>query len=277
MPELPEVETMRRGILPIVGGKIARVFAPKIRYRPLVITPSVKSIDQRLQGQIITAVRRLGKRVLIDTQSELTLVLQPKMSGLVAIGQTPTQDHIRLVIELTDCSIEKITYWDSRGLGTIALMSAVELASYFGPERLGPDALEITIANFYTVFAKLRREIKPALLEQQRVAGIGNLYASEILHLAKVHPRMRCDEISKPRYKKIFEKMRYVLDQAILYEGSTLSDGTYRNSLNKDGQYQNAHRVYDRESLPCLSCRHGKIERIVQSQRSTFFCPKCQR
>jgi formamidopyrimidine-DNA glycosylase len=142
---------------------------------------------------------------------------------------------------------------------------------------LGPDALQISVEEFYERFRHLRREVKPALLDQRLVAGVGNLYASEILHAAKVHPQARCDELSKVLWKRIYEQMIKILQTAIAYEGSTLADGTYRNSLNQAGGYQNAHLVYDRAGLNCLSCANGTIVRIVQAQRSTFYCPECQR
>ena len=122
-----------------------------------------------------------------------------------------------------------------------------------------------------------RRAIKVALLDQKVVAGVGNLYASELLHLAAVHPAKRCSQLSRMDWERVHQQMQHVLGEAIKYEGSTLSDGTYRNALNKEGGYQNHHRVYDREGATCPSCRQEEIVRIVQAQRSTFFCPQCQR
>ena len=121
-----------------------------------------------------------------------------------------------------------------------------------------------------------RREIKVALLDQRTVAGIGNLYASEILHVAGVHPQQRCDRLTRSQWQLIHQATQEVLSEAIRYEGSTLSDGTYRNALNKSGSYQNHHRVYARTGEPCNSCNAGRIRRIVQAQRSTFYCPQCQ-
>jgi formamidopyrimidine-DNA glycosylase len=108
------------------------------------------------------------------------------------------------------------------------------------------------------------------------VAGIGNLYASEILHLAQIHPSKRCDLLSAEQWDAIHGRMLEVLHEAIRHEGSTLSDGTYRNALNQSGGYQNQHRVYDRAGEPCRQCRSAAIVRIVQAQRATFYCPVCQ-
>jgi formamidopyrimidine-DNA glycosylase len=122
-----------------------------------------------------------------------------------------------------------------------------------------------------------RREIKVALLDQRALAGVGNLYASEILHLAGVHPQRQCDMLQRAQWQRIHAALVEVLELAIRYEGSTLGDGTYRNALNEAGGYQNHHRVYDRAGEPCPTCHREAIERIVQAQRSTFFCPRCQR
>jgi formamidopyrimidine-DNA glycosylase len=122
-----------------------------------------------------------------------------------------------------------------------------------------------------------RRAIKVALLDQSAVAGVGNLYAAEILFLAGVDPRTRCDKLTRPQWQRITDSIGAVLHDAIRHEGSTLSDGTYRNALNDAGGYQNYHRVYDRAGTSCRRCQSAEIRRIVQAQRATFFCPVCQR
>jgi formamidopyrimidine-DNA glycosylase len=124
--------------------------------------------------------------------------------------------------------------------------------------------------------AASRRAIKVALLDQRTVAGIGNLYASEILHLAGIHPARPCQRLKPGDWQALSAAVVDVLSEAIRYEGSTLSDGTYRNAQNEAGGYQNHHRVYDRAGESCPGCRKAKVVRIVQAQRSTFFCPVCQ-
>ena len=118
------------------------------------------------------------------------------------------------------------------------------------------------------------REIKVALLDQRALAGIGNLYAAEILHMAGIHPQDRCHQLRI--IERLHEAMQEVLQLAIEYEGSTLSDGTYRNALNRSGSFQNHHRVYGRTGETCFDCQDGKIQRIMQAQRSTVYCPTCQ-
>ena len=115
------------------------------------------------------------------------------------------------------------------------------------------------------------------MLDQSALAGIGNLYASEILHQAGIHPAARCDRLRRSQWQSLWQATQDVLHEAIQCEGSTLGDGTYRNALNQTGNYQNHHRVYMRAGQSCPSCRNGEIRRIVQAQRSTFFCPACQK
>jgi formamidopyrimidine-DNA glycosylase len=122
-----------------------------------------------------------------------------------------------------------------------------------------------------------RRAVKVALLDQRVVAGVGNLYASELLHVARIHPETPCNRLAAKQWSRLHAAMRHILEDAIAHEGSTLSDGTYRNALNNPGSYQNEHRVYDRAGQSCPDCGRAKIRRIVQAQRATFFCPRCQK
>jgi formamidopyrimidine-DNA glycosylase len=141
---------------------------------------------------------------------------------------------------------------------------------------LGPDALEVGQEELQLRLGASRRAIKVALLDQRAIAGIGNLYAAEILHLAGIHPQLRCDQLRPRHWERLHAAISQVLLEAIRHEGSTLSDGTYRNALNRAGGFQHHHQVYDRAGQLCLKCGLQAIERIVQAQRSTFFCRKCQ-
>jgi len=277
MPELPEVETMRRGLFPAIGGRISRIEFPKNRYRPIAMSPSSDQWESRLCGMSVAGIDRIAKRVLVRLSNEDRIVLQPKMAGLTLIADPPSQEHVRLIIHLEHTVCDRIIYWDRRGLGTAHIWTSQECQLHLGPEVLGPDALEITSEDFHRRFGKLHRPVKPALLDQRLVAGVGNLYASEILHRASIDPRTQCDRISKAKWQRIHELMQGVLLEAIDSEGSTLSDGTYRNAINGEGGFQHFHLVYARDGQVCRTCESGTILRIVQSQRSTFYCPKCQR
>lgn len=278
MPELPEVETMRRGIRGIVGARIADITALKSRLlKPIKVSPTPARFRKRVVGCQVKSVERLGKRVAVVLDSGDSIVFELRMTGLLLIGDAPNEQHLRFVLHLEGCQHPVLWYWDRRGLGSVRLMSPQQRDAAFGPDRLGPDALALSPACWEERLGQSKREIKVAMLDQKAIAGIGNLYASEILHVAGIDPRKRCHTMSRPMWEAVQEATQGVLQQAIRYEGSTLNDGTYRNALNKRGSYQNHHRVYMKAKQRCGSCGKGTIRRIVQAQRSTFFCPICQK
>jgi formamidopyrimidine-DNA glycosylase len=276
MPELPEVETMRRGVLPIVGDRIVRAERPPCQRKPIQFTPSIRVFDRRVRDRHIIGIDRLGKRVILCLEDDQAIVIEPRMTGLVLLSDPPGPEHLRLRIHLAGDPRRELLFWDRRGLGTVRLLTADQLQRDVRG-RLGPDAMRISVDQLRENLQQSRRVIKVALLDQAAVAGIGNLYAAEILFDAGVDPRTRCDKLSGPQWRRIHAAIRCVLAEAIEHEGSTLSDGTYRNAMNHEGNYQNYHRVYDREGLTCDRCSIGMIRRMVQAQRSTFFCPNCQR
>ena len=294
MPELPEVETMRLGIGPILGSKIVDVERPRCTRKPIKLEPPIRTFRRLAVGKTIVELGRAGKRVLVylaetprgrrraeasaaRAAASHVIVFEPRMSGLVLLAAPPTREHLRLRIELEGGPAEELLYWDRRGLGSVRLMEVAELERLYGADQLGPDALELSAAGLRKRLAASRRPIKVALLDQRAVAGIGNLYAAEILHLAKIHPAVRCCDLTAAQWKRLGAAVPKVLRSAIRYEGSTLSDGTYRSALNKRGGYQNKHRVYARAGKLCSTCRKENVERIVQAQRSTFYCPGCQK
>jgi formamidopyrimidine-DNA glycosylase len=274
LPELPEVETMRRGILPIVGSRIERVRRPRCAKRPILLAPGLAVFRRRVEGRSIERIDRVGKRVVVRLDSADAIVFEPRMTGLVLLAAPPTTEHLRLRIELEGAG--ELLYWDRRGLGSVRLVSPRRFVELFGEKKLGPDALVVSAEQLASRLHASRRAVKVALLDQRAIAGVGNLYASEILHRCGVHPEHRCDRLRDAQWQRLHAAMLEVLEQAIRYEGSTLGDGTYRTALNEAGGYQNHHRVYDRAGEQCRTCGQAQIKRIVQAQRSTFFCPRCQ-
>lgn len=288
MPELPEVETMVRGIAPAAEGRtIAELRRAPCRCRPMDIRPAFATIARKVRGQRIERVFRRAKRIVFELASpdrrraavgNIYLVIEPRMTGLMLLADPPDVEHLRLEWRLSGGRKQSsLWYWDRRGLGTLRLFDTKQFEDALGHTRLGPDALEFTSEIWKARLSATSREIKVALLDQRLAAGIGNLYASEILHLAKIHPQSRADRLKPAAIERLHEAVLHILHTAIRYEGSTLGDGTYRNALNKAGGYQNEHRVYAREGESCPTCRRCEIVRIVQAQRSTFFCPRCQR
>jgi formamidopyrimidine-DNA glycosylase len=277
MPELPEVETMRRGILPIVGATIVAAERTPCPKRPISIKPRIDRLSKRLAGKKIKAIERLGKRVVIRTRDDQRLLLEPRMTGLVLIDEPPTAKHLRFRLKLKGRKTKELLFWDQRGLGCVYLLSDQEYQDKVNDGSIGPDAIEISAEELRERMSKSRREIKVALLDQSMVAGVGNLYASELLFVAGIDPRLRCNRVTQAQWVRIHQAMVDILLEAIKSEGSTLSDGTYRNAVNDPGSYQNHHQVYDRAGANCPKCGDSKIIRIVQAQRSTFFCKRCQR
>ncbi|MFZ5832711.1 MAG: Fpg/Nei family DNA glycosylase, partial [Planctomycetota bacterium] len=170
-----------------------------------------------------------------------------------------------------------LLFWDQRGLGVARLVATEQLATDLGPTRLGPDALLITLAELRGRLASCRRPIKVALLDQKLLAGVGNLYASEILHRARIHPAAECRRLRRADWVRLHAAMGEVLELAVSHQGSTLRDGTYRIARDTPGDFQALHRVYQRHGQLCLQCQRSEIVRVVQAQRSTFYCPRCQR
>ena len=276
MPELPEVETMRRGIAPIVGGRIISVQRTPCRLKPITVSPPLRTFRARALQRQVQAVERWGKRVVLRLDDQAAIVFEPRMTGLVLLEAPPDHQHLRFRLGLTGVAAGQLCFWDRRGLGSVRLLEMAELQSRYGPGQLGPDALQISRAQLRDRLSPSRRAIKVALLDQQTLAGIGNLYASEILHVAGLHPATPCDRLTRLQWQRLHAAMRAVLEEAIRYEGSTLADGTYRNALNHRGRYQQHHRVYARECQRCPTCGRGTVQRLVQAQRATFFCPSCQ-
>jgi len=277
MPELPEVETMRRGIAAVVGSRIERVEVLRTAHKAIPITPSPDRVRRGARGRAIEATDRLGKRVVLRLSGARALIFEPRMTGLVLLADPPSEEHLRVRLHLSGPGPRRLLFWDRRGLGGVQLLTNEELRERINSGRLGPDALEVSPDEIRRRLSLSRREIKVALLDQQRIAGIGNLYASEMLHVAGISPLKRCDRMTTRQWQRLHAAMVQVLTEAIRCEGSTLADGTYRNALSQNGSYQNHHRVYARGGQLCPTCEEQVIQRIVQAQRSTFFCRGCQR
>ena len=276
MPELPEVETMRRGIAAIVGGTVVGAERTACHLKPIAISPDLPTFRSNTLGRRAEGVERLGKRVLVRLDDGAAIVFEPRMTGLLLLQDPPDRQHLRFRLTLTGAAASQLCYWDRRGLGSITLMLPGECPARWDSSRLGPDPLQIDARQLQARLARSRRAIKVALLDQRALAGIGNLYASEILNVARIHPECRCDRLTDDQWHRLHAAMHQVLDEAIRHEGSTLADGTYRNARNTPGGYQQHHRVYARAQQLCRTCGQGVVQRLVQAQRSTFFCPSCQ-
>jgi formamidopyrimidine-DNA glycosylase len=262
-----------------VGKRVVLVLEDGKAGRP---HPNPLPAGEGTSDRSLPAGEGTAKKSLAKGEGTSFIVLEPRMTGIVMLDDPPNRKHLRLVLELDGSprrgksSTKQILFWDQRGLGVARLLAPDEFLQEYGPDRLGPDALTISVETLQERLGQSRRAIKVAMLDQKALVGVGNLYASEILHLARIHPATPCRRLQPAQWSSIHAAMRKVLRAAIRHQGSTLGDGTYRIGRNRTGNYQLYHRVYQRAGKRCLLCSEGTIERIVQAQRSTFFCPACQ-
>jgi formamidopyrimidine-DNA glycosylase len=273
MPELPEVEIMRRGVASLAGCTIRDCRKPPSRLQSIEMTPGIRSLRRRIIGRKVAAVGRIGKRIVLALDSDDRIVIEPRMSGAVILTAPRDRAHLRLIFELSNPT-RQLLFWDQRGLGVVRLVSPAEFESRYGPDKIGPDALEISAAELRARLGASRRAIKVALLDQKALAGIGNIYASEIVHRVGIHPATPCNRLMPRQWTKLHAEMGKVLHEALRDQGSTLADNIYTAPDGEPGKF--TRRVYQRQGQPCLRCHQATIERIVQGQRSTFFCPACQ-
>ena len=279
MPELPEVETVRRGLeAQVVGRRITKVEVGRER---TVRRTSARSVIDGLTGATITAVNRRGKYLLCPLDSGDELMMHLRMSGrlLVAPAGAERPPHTHVVMHLAGKPAEELWFVDPRTFGEVVVFDPRNVAVEI-PEvaKMGVDPIAdgLTRKQFGEILSSRSRQIKALLLDQHVVAGIGNIYCDEALHLARVRWDRRSDEITPRETTKLHTAIMRVLGEAIEAGGSTLADTQYVGVDGEGGWFQLHHRVYDREGQRCLTCRKANIVRVAVAGRGTHFCPRCQ-
>ncbi len=282
MPELPEVETVRRGLAPALEG--ARLTAVEVR-RPDLRWPFPERMAERLTGATIRALGRRSKYLLAHLDTGETLIVHLGMSGRMVVDETalgtfhrdpawlPRHDHVVLHTDR-----HRVTFNDARRFGAMDLWPTEDLERHWLMAKLGPEPLGNGFHEEYLV-GRLRGRatpVKAALLDQRIVAGLGNIYVNEALHRAGIAPARRAGRIAAARIAGLVPVVRDVLTEAIAAGGSSLRD--HRQADGTLGYFQHGFRVYDREGAPCPApgCG-GTVRRSVLSGRSSFHCPACQR
>lgn len=264
MPELPEVETIARTLRPALIGKI--ILSSDLRWPRTLAAPAPAVFRKRLKGQRIESISRRAK--FLDLQlSDQHLLIHLRMSGdlLVVLGGYEPAKHDRLVAKLSEDT--SLVFSDPRKFGRIWLVKdADEILGNLGPEPLSDG---FTPFWLYASLQQRRRQLKPLLLDQTFLAGLGNIYTDEALHLAKLHPLSTSNSITKKQSKSLWKAIRQVLEDGIHSSGASI-DWVYRG-----GDFQNHFRVYGRSGKPCPVCKTA-IERITIGQRGTHYCPQCQ-
>lgn len=271
MPELPEVETIARmlrtgnGDLPALPG--LRVRQVELLWDRSLATPSPQEFRGRLTGQRVEQIWRRGK-FLVLTLSRDHLLIHLRMSGdlLVERVEDPIAPHHRMMIDF-DVPY-RLSFNDPRKFGRVWLVDDPQVVF----RSLGPEPLseEFTAQSLYRSLSERRRQLKPLLLDQGFIAGLGNIYADEALFRAGLHPLLASDQVSEQQALRLWESIRLVLEEGILRNGASI-DWVYRG-----GDYQNYFRVYQRTGDPCPVCG-TPVARIVVGQRGTHYCPQCQR
>ncbi|QHF54342.1 MULTISPECIES: DNA-formamidopyrimidine glycosylase [Streptococcus] len=271
MPELPEVETVRRGLNRLVKGKTIQKV--EVIYAPMVKT-GVDRFCQDLVGQVIMDVQRRGKYLLIYL-TDFVLISHLRMEGKYNFfqKQVPTNKHFHAFFTFTDDST--LVYQDVRKFGTMELLQEKNLSAYFASRKIGPEPTEedFHLAEFTAKLARSKKPIKSHLLDQSLVAGLGNIYADEVLFRAQVHPAQVSHSLSANQITALRQATIEVLQLGIEKGGSTIR--TYKNALGMDGSMQDYLQVYGKTGQACPCCQE-KIVKIQLGGRGTHFCPRCQ-
>ena len=270
MPELPEVETIARRLRngsvddpPLLGRTIANA---ELLWERTLAAPQVQEFYQRISGQTIAAIGRRAKYLLIHLDAE-TLIIHLRMSGDLMVEKTtdPVATHHRMLLNFTDGI--RLAFNDTRKFGRVWLLAdPTPMLAKLGPE---PLADSFTREEFHARLEKRRRQLKPLLLDQHFLAGVGNIYADAARHKAGLHPQMLAAALTTEQSTALWHSIREVLTLGIERHGATI-DWIYRG-----GEFQNEFQVYQRAGEPCYRCQ-TPIKKITVGQRGTHFCPLCQ-
>ncbi len=266
MPELPEVETIVRQLRPqLVGRTVERV---EVRWARSVARPSVRRFRDGLAGRRIVALRRRGKFFVFDLDDGRALVGHLRMTGRLFVGRAPDDAFTRVAFALDGG--ERLVFSDVRKFGRLALVERLDEAT----GAIGPEPLDVDGAWLHAALRARRRRLKPLLLDQTFLAGLGNIYVDESLHRAGLHPLRGSHRVTRPQADGLASAIHDTLARAIAAEGSSF-DVFYRTPEGRPGAFQDEFAVYGRQGEPCRACG-ATIRRLVVGQRGTHVCPRCQ-
>jgi len=272
LPELPEVETIRRDLEPLVLG--VTIVGVELFWSGSIARPSAQEFEGLITGRTILRLGRRGKYLIFLLSGGWNLVVHLAMTGRLLVNQVKRDKHTRAVFHLEDES--DLLFVNMRKFGRLYLVKdAQEVVGQLGPE---PLEAEFTPQRFAHLLANRRGALKPLLLNQHFLAGLGNIYANEAPFVAELHPLRRADTLSPAEVERLYKAIRSVLEEAIEDGGTTLGDtpGDYRRPSGEKGKHQERLQVFQRTGGPCPRCG-ATIERMVLGGRGTYFCPHCQR
>ncbi len=274
MPELPEVETIVRDLRPLITGRT--LTNPRLHHAHVLRRVTKARLLRVLRGNRIEAVERRAKHVVLRLASGERLVIQPRMTGSLVVrqGRLPSDERRYAVLQVGLAGNGQLVFRDVRRLGTIWLLDERGWQAYtqhIGPEPLASD---FDSTQFAGRLRNSRQAIKKVLMDQRRLAGVGNIYANEALFRARLDPSRPANRISQAEYQSLFRSVRAVLREAIRKKGTTVRD--YRTGTGQSGSFQQALRVYSRGGEPCLRCRTTLTTTHAIDGRTTTFCWHCQ-
>jgi formamidopyrimidine-DNA glycosylase len=268
MPELPEVETIKNDLRQaLIGRRFNKV---TVHWPRTVAHPAPEPFQRRLEGQRVLDVGRRGKYLVFRLSGGDYLLIHLKMTGRLLIRETGAamEPHVRVVFDLDDG--RQLRFDDTRKFGRMYLVDDPQTVV----GRLGPEPLDFTLEVFASLIARRRGRLKSLLLNQEFLAGLGNIYADEALFAASLQPLRCANTLTPAEVERLYHGIRHVLRQALARRGTTF-DGRYRDPAGEAGGYQERLAVYRRAGQPCPRCG-TPIERLVVGGRGTFFCPRCQ-
>ena len=273
MPELPEVETVARGLRATLPGR--RVLQVRLGKTDFIDDPA--ALEEKLPGSRVRGVRRLGKFLVLDLEAangngeRLGLLIHLGMTGQIVTcaPEAPVAPHTHAFLALDDG--REVRYTDIRRFGRMAILAEAKQAEVLGP--LGLEPLEASEEEFAARMGTRRARVKALLLDQHVLRGMGNIYTDESLWRARVHPARLGTNLKGDEMRRLFRAVRWVLAEAIRLRGSSISD--YVDSDGQPGEFQLRHRVYQREGKKCFRCGTA-IRRVIVAGRSSYFCPRCQ-
>lgn len=271
MPELPEVETIKRDLTKlIIGKKILDIKTDSVKQ----IKPSLEIVKKMIIGISIKKIERRAKLLQIFFSNNKILIIHLKLTGRLLVRKKGVirdkWQHVTFILS----GNKELRFTDLRKFGWVKLLQdkkeLEKILVEFGPEPLD----DLDLKEFETITASTSRAIKVLLMDQKKIAGIGNIYACDALFLAKIHPGRKANSLEKNEVKKLFKAIEKVLKAGIKYRGA--SDQYYLDALGHEGSYQDHFLVYGRAGKKCFKC-NGKVEKIKLGGRGTYYCPKCQK
>ncbi len=266
MPELPEVETIRRQLEDTLKGK--KVIDVVVKDKRIVKGIDASSFKLKVKGNLFQEILRRGKVLIVKLKDKLYLVFHLRISGWIIVSRQE-EKFSRVIFKFSDGSF--LNFCDSRALGEVRLVNDWQKLPII--KEMGPEPFDLKPGQFLSLFKEKKTKIKPLLMDQKFLAGVGNVYAQEALFCAGIHPERRTDRISEGEYKKLFQCLISILKKAIEKKGSSVD--TYRQIDGKEGGFVPFLKVYQREGKPCIKCK-TPIKRKMIGGRGTYFCPHCQ-